>query len=921
MNKKRKINSFRKLLRWQCLLSLLIVFLGGISTTKASHVRAGEVSYRVVAPYTIKATIFTYTKIEGANPGADEPQLNIMWGDGTTSTAPRTNGSGNGVNIGNNVKKNVYEATHVYAGAPPAPNNFYVISVADSLRNNAIDNINNGVSDGVIFYVEDTIFFRDDIANIGFNSSPVLYNPPIDFAMVGDTFYHNPLAIDPDGDSLVYELKIPLQMRGTVVPGYKYPHETHIDVNPQLPAYEEIDRQNGTYMWAVPRQPGIYNIAIIIREYRRGILMGTMIRDMQIFVEPGQNHPPQIEPLKDTCVRAGDVLRQTIIATDPDVGQQITLSGNGAPMLLAESPAEFPTVTGLSPVSSLFQWQTLCSHIQRVFYQVVFKAQDNYTIPLVDHESWLIDVIPPPVENVTASALHQTITVNWNNYDCGSFDNFRGFSVWRRLGSNPFEPTYCETGLEGRGYTKIADKVFDTQYVDNTAIRGHEYCYRILARFSKKSPNGIYEWDDIESVPSNEACVYLPLNIPVITKVSVSATDVSAGVMDIAWTKPIADSTNLDTIIDPPPYRFELYRSQGFSVASPQFVYGITRNSYHELNDTVFTDTGLNTTEYPYTYKLHFYSQGQEIGISDAASSVYLNIAASDQQLALNWDFNTPWVNDSFHVFKRNNSTGLFGYLDSTSQTTFIDDSLMNDSTYCYYVKAFGHYSSQLIVRPLVNLSQMNCATPIDTVAPCPPVLEVKNPCDNFNSVDSFVFSNYLQWHNNFDSCINDIVKYHIYFGADSASLQLIATTYSVDDTTYTHELQTSIEGCYVVTALDKRDNESPKTNTVCVDNCPVYELPNTFTPNGDGANDLFTPRKPYRFVSRVDFKVFNRWGEKVFETTDPELKWNGKDFNGKDLPSGVYFYSGYYYEQRLSGEIKRPLPSKKGGGFIELLR
>jgi hypothetical protein len=152
-----------------------------------------------------------------------------------------------------------------------------------------------------------------------------------------------------------------------------------------------------------------------------------------------------------------------------------------------------------------------------------------------------------------------------------------------------------------RGYTKIADRLTDTFFVDNTAIRGNEYCYRVLARFTKKSPNGIFEWDEIESVPSNEVCIYLPLDVPVLTKVSVQTTDATAGKMDIAWTKPKAGGTNLDTLLDPPPYRFDLYRSTGYNVASPQLVYSVTKNTYYDLNDTIFTDLNLNTELNPYT--------------------------------------------------------------------------------------------------------------------------------------------------------------------------------------------------------------------------------------------------------------------------------------------------------------------------------
>jgi hypothetical protein len=147
-----------------------------------------------------------------------------------------------------------------------------------------------------------------------------------------------------------------------------------------------------------------------------------------------------------------------------------------------------------------------------------------------------------------------------------------------------------------------------------------------------------------------------------------------------------------------------------------------------------------------------------------------------------------------------------------------------------------------------------------------------------------------------------------------------------MNDTTFTHIFNydgvASTAGCYAVTAFDTVGNESPIVTKLCVDNCPDYQLPNVFTPNGDGSNDLFKPF-PYRFVSRINMKIFDRLGNQVFETTNPDILWDGKDLKtGKPLSEGVYFYSGSYFEEHISGEIERPLPpNKNGGGYIHLMR
>jgi gliding motility-associated-like protein len=65
--------------------------------------------------------------------------------------------------------------------------------------------------------------------------------------------------------------------------------------------------------------------------------------------------------------------------------------------------------------------------------------------------------------------------------------------------------------------------------------------------------------------------------------------------------------------------------------------------------------------------------------------------------------------------------------------------------------------------------------------------------------------------------------------------------------------------------------------------------VPNTFTPNGDGQNDIF--RVKGLSVNEVYFAVYNRWGEKVYETNEREAGWDGR-YKGKDADVGVF---GWY--------------------------
>ena len=70
----------------------------------------------------------------------------------------------------------------------------------------------------------------------------------------------------------------------------------------------------------------------------------------------------------------------------------------------------------------------------------------------------------------------------------------------------------------------------------------------------------------------------------------------------------------------------------------------------------------------------------------------------------------------------------------------------------------------------------------------------------------------------------------------------------------------------------------------------PVSQLTafNAFSPNGDGVNDVFTVT--YKDIKTYRLQIFNRWGNLIFETDNPEQGWDGR-YNGGEVPEGTYYY------------------------------
>lgn len=91
-----------------------------------------------------------------------------------------------------------------------------------------------------------------------------------------------------------------------------------------------------------------------------------------------------------------------------------------------------------------------------------------------------------------------------------------------------------------------------------------------------------------------------------------------------------------------------------------------------------------------------------------------------------------------------------------------------------------------------------------------------------------------------------------------------------------------------------------------------AFELPNVFTPDGDGVNETFRPLSASPVFQEFRMRIFSRWGELVFETTNPQTGWDGR-FGGKAMPSDAYaFFMEYTLLDGMKGNKK---------GEITLLR
>ncbi|RLD62557.1 MAG: hypothetical protein DRJ05_00085 [Bacteroidetes bacterium] len=857
------------------IFTVFLIILIGITSAFATHERAGEITYRHIEGLTYEITITTYTYTPSP---ADRPELEINWGDGTSSIISRSLPP---TAITPIIQKNIYIGQHTYSGSST-----FIISMEDPNRNYGVINIPNSVN--IPFYIQTELFINPFL---GPNSSVVLQNAPIDIGCVDKLFVHNPGAYDPDGDSISYKLTVCRGAGGQPIPGYTLP---------QSSVSFGIDEITGDLIWENPILQGEYNVAFIIEEWRNGVRIGYVTRDMQIQIDACNNDPPVINTISDTCIEAGQVLGFGIEVDDPN-GDQVYFTATGSPFYVPESPATLIPVQGPAPqptpLNIDFEWNTKCSHVRKNPHTAFLKAVDNGNPNLTAYKSVNITVVGPAPENLIAEPLGISIDLDWDESVC---TNAVGYKIYRKPKYFGFDPGPCETGVPAyTGYSLINEisniniSTFSDDNNGNGLVHGIEYCYMVTAFFA----------DGAESYASEEACAILKKDMPIITNVSVTETGESNGSIYFAWSKP----TELDLEQTPGPFEYQVFRKD-YSSGS-EFVNIV---NYDFLDDTIYNDLGLDTKNLHYQYKIDFYNSDPDnyflIGTTISVPSVFLDIEATDKALSLYWNDNVPWVNDTFVVYRQNPISLDFDSIGWSPVNSFADSNLINGQEYCYLIKCIGGYSSGGFVDPIINFSQENCEKPIDNVPPCPPVLSLETNCEMFTNDLTWVYP---------DTCTVEDLVYYIYYAPNEAS------DYQVIDSTihnfYTFQTNPpSIVGCFAITALDSLWNESLFSNYICVDidECGQIWFPIVITPNGDGFNDFYFADSVNSII-KLHLTIFNRWGTLVYETDDPFFRWDGTDqSNNKACSPGTYFFEALVSEASLRG-----LTERRVRGSVTLLR
>lgn len=753
-------------------------------------------------------------------------------------------------------------------------------------RNGTITNLTNPGSQGSTY----TTFIPD--STLVCNNSPVFTNFPPIVLCNNDPLTFDHSATDADGDSLVYQFIAPF-VGGTQFNPLPTPVSPPFSTVNWAPGFSftnpvtsvpglVIDPVTGM-ITGTPRAVGQFVVGIAVREYRNGVLINTTLRDFQFNVVACQNSRSAIFDPGVICNSfTVNFLNTSINATsyfwnfgDPTTTADISTATN--PQYTYPDTGVY-TVMLISDPNS-----TICSDTVFLDVRVFPLISPQFTVPpsqCLNGNSYNFSA---------AGAYFPTTRIEWV---------FGPTTVTSSLDSmNPTGIVFNASGKQAVGL-RYRDFGCDTTYVDSVEVLvspdadffiSPNNCVDFNIQFNDRTTNGgTYLWNfGSPSSNPNSSTVRNPLfNFPDSGTYNVRLIATNANTC--------ADTTSqIFRVLPKLRATFARPASQCFAGNSFQFSAGGSL-----YNSTIVNwDLGINTAPQfsnsrnpsNVTYSAPGFQQVtltySDFGcIKTFTDSVFLSVTPiADFSLVQN-EF---CIGDSIPVaFTNLSQSGLIYSWD------FGDGkgSTLENPTNVY--QSIGTFDIAFTVSDTVGCFDTELKPSLITILP--------SPFADFSPRDTTISS--LFPHLTFVSkAQNDFTSVFTTGNGDTFNPFVREEyTYNADGYFYPKLVVSNPVGC----------TDTAEGRVYVEPEFPVY-IPNSFTPNDDGLNDIF---KPVLLESiSYNFMVFNKWGELVFQTNDVEEGWDGKYKTGEYLAPEVYVYRVEYSSPKKLDQIHQ--------GHITLIR
>lgn len=671
------------------LLLLLLTF----STARAYHIAGGDLSTRYLGPNTFEVTLTLYRDCSNPIGAQFDPDITLgifgRYDNSLVDTIHMNLISSNPLNYsgpGCISPPQVCMEIGKYIDTVNLPNldGGYYMVWERCCRNNTIINLTFPDQAGMTFYCS--------IPNPAIqNSSPVFTSAPLPY-VCANAFFRLPFsATDADGDSLVYQFVSP----------YDGGHSSSSNPNPFSPSGADQIPEPLPYSntnWQTPyslanicgnTQPlvinsetglaegatdnvGIYAMAVSIWEYRNGVFIGEVRREIEITaIECSGNASPALSPNvsdKDYEIYTGDSLCFNINATDAN-GDSLFLNYYGevfqnTALTTIQAPYAISYDTlGQGSINTTFCWYTSCDQARDSSYHVTYEISDNgCPIPLTSIGKFRILVKPSPIVAKPNLLCMQTLSDSTIRIYLGEDPTimpryFRYFTLYRSVNGGAYQALNT--------FNDPSNVVFD----DSTAQQNNinDYCYYITGTNSC----------GIEGPASDTLCS-VTIEKKIVDIISVSVSDHDR--ITIKW-KDFPDGVFSS---------YHLMRKK--NEAGSNYAEFATLTNYSKME---YTDDEVYTNESSYCYKIYItdYCKNDQPE-SEEQCSILLTGNSAPFEHNLKWNNYINWKqNVNSYTIERaaiNEGEQLSDkYVNLGSDTLRTDNDLpLNDGIFGYRIRA-----------------------------------------------------------------------------------------------------------------------------------------------------------------------------------------------------------------------------------------